>query len=148
MTNFSFVRSSALPSSNVSTASPTDTLVGVEGEASTKQFPLELIAQLVGWASVRADIAELKAVPSPRNGCIIHVLDGGDGLRRLYEFNSASTEADDGSTIIQPNAGAGRWLELEIRGTSDFSRIATSPLTGEVLVDPLTGNVVVLPIGA
>lgn len=57
-------------------------------------------------------VAELRTIVTSDNTVFVNgmiILVRGIGI---YEFNSTSTDADNGTTIIKPTTGSGRWISL------------------------------------
>lgn len=98
-----------------------------------------------GWPSVNSDtsssIADMKT-RTPDDGDVVTVhgyTTVGDGGGGTYHFDASSVLADNGGTVIAPNAGSGRWLLMSevIRpehfgavGTGDVSSAMALAITG------------------
>jgi len=78
-----------------------------------------------------ANLTALKAITAAvrQDKQIVNVQNVG-----LYEFDSTDTQTDDGDTIIQPDAGSGRWLKLTAGvgggGGSQFKFICGEAIDG------------------
>lgn len=90
---------------------------------TTAKIPIATLLQLGGWIAPIADIAALRLVSQGfcKDGFVVRVLDAdGAGARKLFEFDEASTDTDNGEAIIKPTAigvgSPGRWLELQTGG--------------------------------
>ncbi len=93
-----------------------------------------------------ATVAALKAtsVASVANGqqCeVAGLLTMGDGRGGIFQYNSSSAAVDNGTTIIQPTVGAGRWLMVYYA----FGSPAGTPLSfrsgsGLISLQPATGT--------
>lgn len=91
-----------LPASN--------TYIMVDG--ATQGTAKMLLATLPQVTATRATLAGL-SVTGISTGVAVQTLGGssvGDGLGSLYYYNSSSTATPNGTTIIQPTVGSGRWL--------------------------------------
>lgn len=80
--------------------------------STSANVPVETLDQVVN------SLAALKALPVPA-AAVTYLMTGyytaGDGGGGQFQWNAASTAADDGGTIIQANAGGvGRWIRLYI----------------------------------
>jgi hypothetical protein len=86
---------------------------GLEKQVSSESVAVSLLAQLIPdgtltVADLRALSVSLLTTGYSRNlGGYYASADGGGGQ---FIYNSASTETDNGGTVIQPTVGVGRWL--------------------------------------
>lgn len=69
----------------------------------------------IGWY-MRENRTELRAIPSsPSNvfAFIEGLVTQDDGLGGIYTWVNSNTDADDGTTVIEPDdsTGAGRWIK-------------------------------------
>ena len=65
-----------------------------------------------------------------------------DGGQATFYFDSSSTDTPNGSTIIAPNTGTGRWLILNVETLALGDRSVTEPKIGFVPTSVYTGLVV------
>jgi hypothetical protein len=80
-----------------------------------------------GVASISALRAITAAVRQDKQICLVQ-------NTGLYEFDSTDSQTDDGSTIIQPDAGSGRWLLISAVGGggagSEYTALAGEWING------------------
>lgn len=77
-----------------------------------------------GSALSLSNIASLKALTvggyvTGQQASVSGYYTSGDGGGGLFYYNSGSATADNGGTVIAPNAGSGRWLRVVAPQTSD-----------------------------
>lgn len=88
-----------------------------------------LMAQLPQIVTTRTALAGLSVTSIPTN-VTVQTLGGAavaDGNASLYYYNSSSTATPNGTTVIQPTVGSGRWL---ICSTSAIPAATASTLGG------------------
>ncbi len=81
----------------------------------TGKFALTNVPQVT---STRATLAAL-SIASVATGVTVQTLGGSsvaDGQASLYYYNSSSSATPNGTTIIQPTSGSGRWLIVSTAG--------------------------------
>lgn len=86
------------------------------GIGCCEQTPTSTVATPKGWYVVE-NRAEGRAIPASSANVFMALqglVDANDGLGGIYTWYSASTDADDGQTVLEPDdsTGAGRWLKL------------------------------------
>lgn len=88
--------------------------------AITFQLSTEVPVPLASFPQIVDTIAALKAIPNPAGSAVTYLVRGyyavADGGGGLFVWNLADATADNGGTVIAPNAGAGRWNRIFDQG--------------------------------
>jgi len=93
---------------------PTATTPSADSDIMNKGYADDTYAKLAYWGDGVADTAALKAIGTADRSdkqCRLKE-DTGD----IWAFDSASSATEDGTTIIQPTSGTGRWLVVSGSG--------------------------------
>jgi hypothetical protein len=87
---------------------PTATTPSADADIMNKGYADDTYAKLQYWGDAVADTTALKAVGSAdRSDKQARVKDDD---KTIWVFDSSSTATEDGTTVIQPTSGTGRWL--------------------------------------
>jgi len=118
--------------------SPDPATPTADADTISKGFADDEYAKRVSWGADVADNAALKAIAS---GTTEGTRDDGQmrlnrGADALYQFDGASTAADDGDAVLEPDVGSGRWLKIGGAGTG-----ATSAALVPAEEDPRIGTI-------
>lgn len=124
----------------------TDDPIVIGTSAITFELSTQVPVSLASFPQIVDSIAALKALANPAGSALTMIVRGsatlGDGGARIYWWNVADATAEDGVSVVAPNAGTGRWNLLSYLVTPGKGNLARNIAIGGR--DALTAD---LPLG-
>lgn len=93
---------------------PTAGTPTLDNDIMTKGYADDTYAKLVYWGDAVADTTALKAVGSSDRSDMQARIKDDD--KTIWVFDAGSSATEDGTTVIQPTSGTGRWLKASGSG--------------------------------
>jgi len=127
---------------------PTAGTPSLDTDLVTKLFGDTTYARRASWLESVQTVAAAKAITAAIrvDNQSLYI----DDLAAYFTFDAASSDADDGTTILQPDAGTGRWIRRADRaaasGVSSFDKIVGS--AADVTAGDATDSTIIAAIAA